>query len=69
MQLIRPIESRKARLEKMDWHRWFAWYPVLAKRDDEYVWVWLESVMRLCCWAQGWPAHKYRTLVRIGKHL
>lgn len=26
------------------WHRWFAWYPVYARRHKK--WVWLEFVER-----------------------
>ena len=33
----------KARLPVLEWHRWFAWYPVRV--SDDYV-VWLEFIER-----------------------
>lgn len=27
-----------------DWHRWFAWYPILTEDTGEY--VWLEKIWR-----------------------
>jgi len=30
-----------------EWHRWFAWYPVLTEENE---WVWLEWVNRQHRW-------------------
>lgn len=30
-------------IDKEEWHRWFAWYPV---RADFNQWVWLEYIWR-----------------------
>ena len=43
------------RLNKYQWHNWFAWYPVIAVQENteinSYVertyWVWLETVERI----------------------
>lgn len=32
---------------KLDWHRWFAWYPVQI--FETKVWVWLETVEKVSC--------------------
>jgi hypothetical protein len=38
------IETRRVLLE---WHRWFAWYPVVVARDNELAyWAWLQFVER-----------------------
>jgi len=40
------IEARRA-LDELEWHRWFAWYPVVVARDDELAfWAWLQFVER-----------------------
>lgn len=28
------------------WHRWFAWYPIQMKIDDEWHTVWLQFIER-----------------------
>jgi hypothetical protein len=58
MKWTAPILSRQRRLEQMDWHLWFAWYPV--RIDD--AWFWLTRVKRRVFYAQGWRVNKYADL-------
>lgn len=37
------VRRHRRRLERMEWHPWFAWHPV-ATNDGQT--VWLETVMR-----------------------
>jgi hypothetical protein len=38
-------------LEELEWHRWFAWYPVVVARDSGLAcWAWLEFVERKTSW-------------------
>jgi hypothetical protein len=40
------IETRRV-LDELEWHRWFAWYPVVVARDNERAyWAWLQFVER-----------------------
>lgn len=34
---------------KYEWHKWFAWYPVLVEDEDTgaRMWIWLETVERI----------------------
>jgi len=38
-------KSKKPVKDYTEWHKWFAWYPVMVKPGDTYI-VWLESVER-----------------------
>jgi hypothetical protein len=35
-------EKLKSKLKIPDWHRWYAWHPVVC----EGMWVWLETIYR-----------------------
>lgn len=42
---------KKPKVDIWDWHRWFAWYPVVVwneKKERDY-YVWLETVERMGC--------------------
>ena len=40
------IETRRVQ-DELEWHRWFAWYPVVVARDNERAyWAWLQFVER-----------------------
>jgi len=40
------IEARRV-LDELEWHRWYAWYPVVVARDNELAyWAWLQFVER-----------------------
>jgi hypothetical protein len=61
----------KLTLPNTEWHKWFAWHPVLAdKKDNGLHWVFLEFVERkwdrtpleiaAChCWIYRLPSTKY----------
>lgn len=37
----------KPELNKYEWHKWFAWYPVIVKNDSgPDIFIWLEYVER-----------------------
>jgi hypothetical protein len=41
-------------LDKLEWHRWFAWYPVVVARDDELAhWAWLQFVEQKTQWSRS----------------
>jgi hypothetical protein len=47
------IETRRV-LDELEWHRWFAWYPVIVARDNELAyWAWLQSVERKTHWSRS----------------
>jgi len=46
------LEARRV-LDELEWHRWFAWYPVVVGRGDELVyWAWLQFVERKTHWSR-----------------
>ena len=45
-RLRRSIELMRV-LDASEWHRWFAWYPVVLARDSGLgYWAWLEFIER-----------------------
>ena len=47
------IENRGV-LDKLEWHRWFAWYPVAVAREDDLThWAWLQFVERKTHWSRS----------------
>ena len=47
------IETRRV-LDELEWHRWFAWYPVVVARDNERAhWAWLQFVERKTHWSRS----------------
>jgi len=53
-----PIFARRARAEKAEWQRWFAWYPV--RYGDR--WYWLQTILRWQQWTMGYYTPRYRPL-------
>jgi hypothetical protein len=48
------IKARKRVLRQMEWHQWFAWYPVWVGPN----FVWLETIdRRRSTWESGWIWH------------
>jgi hypothetical protein len=46
------LENRRV-LDELEWHRWFAWYPVIVAKDDELAqWAWLQFVERKTHWSR-----------------
>jgi hypothetical protein len=47
------LENRRV-LDELEWHRWFAWYPVVVSRDHELAyWTWLQFVERKTHWSRS----------------
>ena len=47
------LENRHV-LDELEWHRWFAWYPVIVARDHELAyWAWLQFVERKTHWSRS----------------
>ena len=47
------IETRRV-LDELEWHRWFAWYPVVVARENERAhWAWLQFVERKTHWSRS----------------
>jgi len=41
-------------LDELEWHRWFAWYPVVVARDGGLAdWAWLEFIERKTGWSRS----------------
>jgi hypothetical protein len=52
-RLRRSIERMRV-LDELEWHRWFAWYPVVVARDGGLAyWAWLEFVERQTGWSRS----------------
>ena len=52
-RLRRSIERMRV-LDELEWHRWFAWYPVVIARDGGLAyWAWLEFVERQTAWSRS----------------
>jgi hypothetical protein len=47
------LENRRV-LDELEWHRWFAWYPVVVARNNELAyWAWLQFVERKTHWSRS----------------
>src|SRR6476659_4753550 len=60
------IETRRV-LDELEWHRWFAWYPVVVATDNERAyWAWLQFVERKTHWSRstGEWILRYRSALR-----
>src|SRR6476661_1221731 len=60
------IETRRV-LDELEWHRWFAWYPVVVATDNERAyWAWLQFVERKthCSRSTGEWILRYRSALR-----
>jgi hypothetical protein len=60
------IETRRV-LDELEWHRWFARYPVVVARDSELAyWAWLQFVERKTDWSRctGEWVLRYRLALR-----
>jgi len=47
------METRRV-LDELEWHQWFAWYPVVVARNNELAyWAWLQFVERKTHWSRS----------------
>ena len=62
------FKKRKSKYEKLKWHKWFAWYPVVVEitPDGDKKKIWLEYVLR--CYKMYYE-HTYSVMIeRFKKH-
>src|ERR1700745_2118381 len=53
MSRLRGSIATRRVLDELEWHRWFAWYPVVIARDNERAyWAWLQFVERKTHWSR-----------------
>jgi hypothetical protein len=50
MKLLVQSHTRQRSASLLKWHRWFAWYPVVVRVDNELKhWVWLAKRLIKSC--------------------